>query len=59
MFILNDLKSYRSISFGSTNHLETLIVIEQHKMNFLVLGTLNFHTNVVLVLGPRSDIWLV
>jgi hypothetical protein len=35
LFILNDLKFYRSASFSSTNHLETLITTEQHTTNFL------------------------
>ncbi len=33
-FILNDLKWYRSTTFSCTNHLWTLIAIEQHTRNF-------------------------
>ncbi len=35
LFILNDLKFYRSTTLSSTNHLWTLIATEQHTRNFL------------------------
>ncbi len=44
MFILNDLKCYRSATFSSTNHFGTLIATEQHTRIFF--GWLNFYFEV-------------
>jgi hypothetical protein len=38
LFILNNLKCYRSITWNSTNHLSTLLAIEPHTRIFKCLG---------------------